>query len=112
MELDYICVRTPEMKPLRWKGHIKLLRTIPPYEMEVTARQSSFHILCGSHEYGHFICVPNWNIGTELAGLSDIFWNQERLTTYYPELSKVDVISIVTSLVKLNEYLSIREEAG
>lgn len=112
MELDYTCIGTPEMNPLRWSGHIRLLQTAEPYELEVTARDSYFHILCGRHEYGNFICIPNWNIGTELASLSDSFWNRERLTTYYPELSLVDVISIVDSLVMLNEYISFQKEAG
>lgn len=112
MELDYICTGTEEMKQIRWNGHINLLRSTDPYELEVTARYSSFHILCGKHEYGSYICIPNWNIGTELAELSDRFWNFERLTTYYPELSPVDAISIIDALVKLSEYISIQEEAG
>ena len=112
MELTYTCIGAPEMKPIRWDGHIHLLKASDPSEMEVTARGSSFHILCGRHKYGSFICIPNWNIGTELAGLADSFWNQERLTTYYPALSPVDVISIVDSLAVLNEYISLQEEAG
>lgn len=70
MELDYICTGTKDMQPIRWKGHINLLKTTDPYELEVTARYSSFHILCGRHKYGSYICIPNWNIGTELARLS------------------------------------------
>ena len=112
MELDYICTGTEDMKPIRWNGHINLLRSTDPYELEVTARYSSFHILCGKHKYGSYICIPNWNIGTELASLSDSFWNFERLTTYYPELSPVDAISIVDALVKLSEYISTQEKAG
>ncbi|MBB2183998.1 hypothetical protein H0486_17005 [Lachnospiraceae bacterium MD1] len=88
MDLDYICTGTEDIEPIRWNGHINLLRSTDPYELEVTARDSSFHILCGKHEYGSYICIPNWNIGTELAGLSDRFWNFECLTTYYPELSR------------------------
>lgn len=112
MELNYICTGTNDMKPKRWEGHINLLKSSVPFELEVTARHSSFHILCGKHEYGNYLCIPNWNIGTELAGFSDRFWNFERLTTYYPELSSVDAISITCALVKLSEYLSIMEEAG
>ena len=112
MDLDYICTGTEDTKPIHWNGNISLLRGIDPYELEVTARYSSFHIICGKHKYGSYICIPNWNIGTELAGLSDSFWNFERLTTYYPELSQVDAISIVNALVKLSEYISIQEEAG
>lgn len=112
MELDYICNGTVDMKAQKWTGHILLLRSTSPYELEVNARGSSFHILCGEHAYGNFICIPDWNIGTELAGMSDRFWNFERLTTYYPELSPVDAISITCALKKLNEYISTTGEAG
>lgn len=112
MELNYICIGTSDMKPRQWTGHIQILNDSSPYELEVTARHSSFHILCGKHEYGNYVCIPNWNIGTELAGLSDRFWNFERLTTYYPELSSVDVTSITCALAKLNEYISTKGEAG
>lgn len=112
MELDYICTGTADMNARKWTGHILLLKSSLPYELEVNARGSSFHILCGEHAYGNFICIPNWNIGTELAGLSDCFWNFERLTTYYPQLSPVDAISIASALKKLDEYISTREEAG
>lgn len=112
MELDYICTGKDDIKPIRWKGHIHLLKNTDPYELEVTARHSRFHILCGKHAYGCYICIPAWNIGTELAGFSDRFWNYERLTTYYPELSHVDASSIVDALVKLSEHISRQEEAG
>lgn len=111
MKLDYICTGN-DMKPIHWKGHINLLKNTDPYELDVTARYSSFHIICRKHAYGCFLCIPNWNIGTELASLSDSFWNYERLTTYYPELSSVDAISIVGALVKLSEHISLQEEAG
>lgn len=110
MELNFICIGTDDMKPKRWHGHISLLKDCDPYELEVTARYSRFHILCGKHEYGNFLCIPNWNIGTELSNLSDSFWNFERLITYYPELSKVDATSITCALVKLGEYVTTKEK--
>ena len=112
MEFDYTCRGTNYKKSGRWKGHIFLIKSSDPYEAEVTARNSSFHIICGKHEYGSFICIPNWNIGTELAALSDRFWNYDRLTNNYPNLSPADAVSIVEALVKLNEYISIQREAG
>lgn len=42
------------------------------------------HILLGSHQNGNFICIPNWNIGCELAGFSDWFWNSEQLSKQLP----------------------------
>lgn len=105
MELDYICTGLSDMVPNSWEGHICFLNKSNPCELEVSARSSSFHIICGHHQYGNYICVPNWGIGTELAGLKDSFWNLERLSNTYPDLSLVDAISIVHSLVAISEYV-------
>lgn len=72
--------------------------------MEVTARGSSFHLIVGHHKYGTYICIPNWNVGTELASLTDRFWNYERLINY-TELSIVDAYSIVNALVELRKMI-------
>lgn len=61
MELNYICTGTNETKAKQWEGHINLLKDSTPYELEVTARHSSFHILCENYEYGNYICIPDWN---------------------------------------------------
>ena len=112
MNLDFTCIGSESMKPKYWNGQIYPIKLSNPYEIAVTARESCFHIICGSHSNGNYLCIPNWNIGSELADFSDYFWNLERLTTYYPELSKVDAISIATALAKLSEYISISKEAG
>ena len=105
MGLIYQCTGLSDMKPSRWTGEIRLLRSADPYEMEVAARGSRFHILFGKHQYGNYICIPNWGIGTELSGLSDSFWNLGRLSNTYPELSLVDAVSIVDALAAIEEYI-------
>ena len=90
------------MKP--WDGTILPLRLTNPYEVKVTARGSSFHLIVGHHQYGKFICIPNWNIGTELASLTDRFWNYERLTCY-TKIGKVDAYSVVSALVELSKII-------
>lgn len=112
MNLEFTCTASESMKSKHWKGQIHSIKLSNPYEIEVTARESSFHIICGKHSNGNYLCIPNWNIGSELASFSDYFWNLERITAHYPKLSKVDAISIATALVKLSEYISISEEAG
>lgn len=56
-------------------------------------------MIVGSHEYGNYICIPNLNIGTELASLSDRFWNYERLKEY-TNLSEVDAVMELGKLVQ------------
>lgn len=107
MELTYYCTGSAEMKPDSWVGHIKLLHQSDYYEAEVSARMSSFHIIFGRHKYGNYLCIPNWGIGTEISALNDSFWNLERLSNTYPELSMVDAISVVDALVALSNYITL-----
>jgi hypothetical protein len=100
--ITYTCRGSARMKP--WEGTIRLLKLTDPYEMAVTARGSSFYLIVGQHQYGRYICIPDWNIGTELASLTDCFWNYERLTAY-TSLEKVDAYSVVSALVALNELI-------
>lgn len=76
-------------------------------EVDVGARASGFHIIIGKHQWGRFICVPSWQIGSELAELSDRSWNLERLCSDYPDLREVNVISIVDALRKLSKYYDL-----
>ena len=50
-----------------------------PYEVNVAARGSSFHLIFGSQINGMFLCIPNWNVGCELSRLSDRDWNMNSL---------------------------------
>ena len=104
MTIPYICHALPKMRQRHWEGQIKLLRSEEPYEAEVSARGSSFHLLFGSHAYGNYICIPSWNVGSELASLTDLFWNAERLIQY-TSLSKTDACSIASALAELSRYI-------
>lgn len=90
-----------------WNGSINVLSGSIPYEFEVNARGSSFHLLVGKHAYGNYLCIPNWSIGTELSFLSDQFWNTGRLKTEYPELSNPDIISIVNALAAIGKQIEL-----
>lgn len=71
--------------------------------MEVTARGSSFHVIFGSHSHGNYLCIPNWDVGCELADYSDVFWNTERLSRI---ISYSDAITIATAIKEAGEILN------
>ena len=50
-----------------------------PYEVFISTQGLSFHVIFGSHSYGHFLCIPNWSVSCELGDYSDQFWNKESL---------------------------------
>ena len=89
----------------RADGSISPEYTQEPIEVEVTARGSYFHLVVGHHAYGNYICIPNWDIGTELSSLSDSFWNQERLSG--TKLKKVDACSIAYALLELSKHVTV-----
>lgn len=105
MELIYDCMGTAEMHNRYWEGKIRFLSNVKPYEFEVSARGSSFHLLIGRHSYGNYLCIPNWRIGTDIAGLVDSFWNLERLCEV--GLPTVDACSIADALAVLADYISL-----
>ena len=89
-----------------WIGEIAPIQLErEPYEVEITARGSYFHLLVGHHAYGNYICIPNWDVGTELASLSDSFWNLERLSS--TKLKKVDACSVAYALLELSKYVNM-----
>lgn len=91
----------------KWEGEIIPIQlSEEPYEVEINARGSWFHVLIGHHRYGRFICIPNWNVGTEMAPYEDVFWNRERLEQN-TKLSKVDASSVACALAALAEYFKI-----
>lgn len=83
--------------PSQWEGTLEIIKSGDPCEAELNARGSHFHLIVGRHGYGNYICIPNWDIGTELASLSDTFWNEERLRNY-TKMRKVDACTVVTAL--------------
>jgi hypothetical protein len=71
---------------------IDMIRTTIPYEMNLSFNGNIYHIIVGKHRYGNYICIPNWDIGCELAFFSDTFWNIERLTRHIAETEATAIV--------------------
>jgi len=104
MKINYTCYGSGGLEQPSWEGTLTPLRLTNPYEAEVSARGSSFHLVAGTHKYGNYLCIPNWNIGTELAALSDRFWNYEKLSEF-TDLSDVDAYSVAYALAALSKLV-------
>jgi len=75
-----------------------------PYECTVEARGYSYHLLFGSQINGNFLCIPNWNIGCELASLDDKGWNLHSLLStdrldYEDSTAIISALAIMQGLV-------------
>lgn len=86
-----------------WKGRVKnLTRKGNILEADVEGKGSAMHVIIGTCQYGGYLCIPSWGIGSELAGLEDCFWNRERLERY---LSTADAITITEALRAISKEL-------
>lgn len=97
--ITFTC-KEKESIPSQWEGTVRILRAGNPCETEISARGSRFHLIVGKHAYGNYVCIPNWNVGTELSRLSDTFWNRERLREY-SQMTEADICTVVTALAVL-----------
>lgn len=85
-------------------GNIKVISSSFPIEVDIEANGWNFHVIAGKHISGNYICIPNWNVGSELVSLGDIFWNRERLAKY-TKLSEENSNIIATALAELSKKL-------
>lgn len=91
-----------ENKKESWVGHIRYVKNYGShYEMYVESR-SGLLITFGEISSGNFLCVPNFNVGCELAELRDRFWNKERLI---PILGEIDGITVAEALYTVSHLI-------
>lgn len=79
-----------------WDGWVEPVSSIrdPVMQLRIVSR-SSFFAIVGDTLNGHFICLPDWGVGSHLSDYSDVFWNKERLMTL---LGAVDGITVAAAL--------------
>lgn len=85
-----------------WYGIITYIENYGShYEMRIESR-SALTVILGKTSSGNFLCIPAFNVGSELAHLKDIFWNTERLISI---LGEVDGVTVAEALYYISEYI-------
>lgn len=86
-----------------WKGKIEQVRFHGGIiEMDVSGKGSAMHVIIGEYEYGRYLCIPDWGVGSPLAGLDDSFWNREQLEK---RIGRVDAITIAEAIKTLSKNM-------
>lgn len=103
MGYDYKCKMEEGGRVVSWTASIDTVRMTASgqYEAEINGRGTYFHVIAGPHKYGGFLCIPNHNIGCELADFSDIRWTVGRLSMH--PIRKVDAITVATGIRNLEK---------
>ena len=86
-----------------WVGEVRqLTKTDTGFEAEVTGRGSSLYIIVNNYEYGKYVCIPSWQVSSELASIEDYFWNLEELAR---TISIIDAIAVINAIREISKYL-------
>lgn len=106
MEFTFLCKDDTGITTESWEGSICPLMPFDCTEYEITAHGSCFHLVIGQHCYSRYIYIPTWGIAMDISYPDDRFWNREHLLQAFPELSLVDVSTIVEALAAIKTYNS------
>ena len=103
--MKYVC-ENPKAKYKRdrlWTGEVRnLKRTGSIIEAEIMGRGSTLYVIIGEYKYGKYLCVPTRQVGSELSGLTDVFWNREQLER---QMGTVDAITVAEALKAISNEL-------
>ena len=101
--MEFQCVHRMKKRTQTWQGMIYLMKVEAGHiEVSITGRGSYFHVITGPHSAGNYICIPNYNVGSELASYEDLFWNKERLSK---SMGIIDAITVATGLTWLPKII-------
>lgn len=103
--MEYFCknLKGKYTRDQLWKGEIRnLKRRGDVIEAEIEGHGSSMYVIIGEYEYGRYLCIPTWQVGSELAGLTDVFWNREQLER---QIGTIDAITIAEALKVISNEL-------
>ncbi len=84
-----------------WDGYVKSVYNHGShYEIYIQSR-SGFIVIVGPYQCGGFISIPAFQIGCDLAGYSDYFWNKEHLAAI---MNPVDAATVAEALRTLSQH--------
>ena len=98
--LVFRCYLRTENSEQSWNGRIRSLRDYGSHQEIVLSSRSAVTLIVGAYTHGHFLSVPEYGIGCDLAQYDDVFWNRERLSRL---LSLVDAVTIAEALRFLDQ---------
>ena len=99
--MEFQCIHTIKRRTQTWQGTIEIMKLAAGHiEAAITGRGSYFHVITGPQINGNYICIPNYNVGSELAPYKDYFWNKEQLSRV---MGVIDATTVATGLTWLPE---------
>ena len=74
------------------------------YEFLIQSRSFGIMVVFGKSSRGYFACMPDFDVGCNLANYNDVFWNTQRLSNVLGVVDGVTVACALLFLFKELEY--------
>jgi hypothetical protein len=101
-DFRFICTnRRKNNRKEQWVGEVTSINSYGGYVEIFISSRSSIRVICGRGQYGHWVCIPDYQAGCALSYPSDTFYNTERLTRAMK--NKVDAITVAEALKLLGD---------
>lgn len=101
--MEFLCTNQTEKRKTHWTGVISSIKgNRKKCEFQIRSGDSYYHVIIGSHDFGNFVCIPNWDVGCELSDFSDLFWNSERLARCF---RTTDAITVATAIKNVGSVI-------
>lgn len=99
------CSTIIEGKQQTWQANLKSITDYGDYyEATIEARSTCFNMLVGKTDNYDWVALPIQEVSCSLAHPTDIFWNEERLTSL---IGMVDATTIATVISFIEQYKDI-----
>ena len=103
--MEFTCRHTSKKRTQTWQGTIKIINVTGNHvEASMTGRGSYVHVITGPQINGNYICITNYNNGSELASYKDLLWNKEQL---HRSMGIIDATTVATGLTYLPDIIRI-----
>lgn len=82
-------------------------RTQTGFEAKIIDDLWMYYIIAEKFQHGHYLCIPNWNIGVELSSYKDLFWNLESLSKVMKRRSAFSIIYAIKHISETSEAITV-----
>lgn len=95
-------------KSVRWIGKVDIIEKDEHFmELRISGRGSSFLVIVGRYINGHFLCIPELNVGCALSRPDNILWNLNRVSGI---MNIVDAVTVVYGIAAASGGCRCRTE--
>jgi hypothetical protein len=103
-KMEFECIWKKGKKVERWLATVECIHDNGQFCEVFVVSRSTIRLIIGYGEWGNFVCVPDWNVGTRLSDFKDLFWNSEKLTNLMGNVDGITAATVIKGISDIVEH--------